>query len=375
MQAAMLIAASLWDLGYSQMVSREVAAGKMEPSSAFSSGVAIRLTLLPLFAGVFLVGWSLVNDLSTEARVAFLLVMSASCLLGLSSIFLGLLTGLVRFRSVSLAQSLGRIASTGYLALLVMSSANFGLAGVAVSLVLGELVVIIAYIIAIKRINIGLNWRARASPAASLHASWPYAMNGVFTLVYNRADVILITFLAGTIHAGLYAPASRVQDALMIAPNLAIAGLVPIAARAFAKSGQGAVQQAFRFSMSISMGVSIPLVFVAWMSTPWFISAFLGNDYSDAVTPVRVLMLAVPLAAIEAPILSLLISQGHAKMSTLVYVSALLTSLLGHLLLTPQYGATGAAWASFLREPVALAACLYLACRLKLISIPKALRK
>lgn len=361
MQATVILAVSLWDTGFSSMLSREIAASEIRSDSILRTAVRQRLIFLPLFALVLGTGWFVIEGQSHEVAVAFALVALSGLVLGISTIFDGIIRAWLDFRTASLAQIYGRLASIFLLTLLTVMHPNSPVVAAAAVVALTELMVLGTLVFGLWRSgSIGAMVSGVSLPMAEItRRSWPFAANGFFTIVYNRADILLVVALAGSVQAGLYAPASRVQDALMMVPSVAAAGLIQIIARTSTQADSIESNSVFRLSVFISLGVTIPLVAIAVVCLPWFIPAFLGDEYTGAITPSRILALSVPMAALEAPLLSLLIAKGFARLSTLTYATALLASLVGHLILTPKLGATGAATASLLREPLALATCFF----------------
>lgn len=370
-QAAMMLSVSLWDLGLSPMLSRDIAAGAIDLRTLPPTVARFRLALLPIYIFASAAFWLLAGGKSGQNTDVFLVMFLAGIIVGLSSVLDGVLRGSLDFKSASLAQIAGKLTLVILLFVLLLMPMTVSLLMVASVAILAEIAVLT---VLVSNLPNGLQtwdwgrWRGnRWSVALTFQRSWPFAANGIFTMVYNRADVLLVAALAGVFQAGLYAPASRIQDALMLIPTMASAGLVQVIARSKAQNKIEGSKGIFRISMILSLGITLPVVTVLAFLLPVWVPLALGENYQLAVEPISILIWSVPMAAIEAPILALLIAEGHARLSSVVYATAFVVSIAGQFLLIPEFGANGAALASLIREPAALLACFWCLFRTGLI--------
>jgi O-antigen/teichoic acid export membrane protein len=368
LQAAALIAASLWDFGVSRMLMRETAAGTVSLRPVLRRAFITRLWLSPIWLFVYGGGAYLLGG-QTEGRLwATILIGVAGMSFAFSMVLDGGLQAHLRFRHAALALSAGRVVfAAGAILIGAFKLEEVALPALATSFLLGELATLLLLLLATRSLlstdgdddPIGL----AASSRLSLRRSLPYALNSFMGLVYNRGDVILVWLLAGTVQAGLYAPASRIQDALALLPAVAVAGLIPAAASVNSSSGMR--RSMLVASMGLSLGLAIPATVATFLLLPALLTALLGESFALALDPSRVLIWAIPFAAAQAPLLSILVAVGRAHDTTLVYASSLCVSLLGHLALDPRFGAVGGAWASFIRDPIALLVVLVIFYRRK----------
>jgi O-antigen/teichoic acid export membrane protein len=359
MQALVLLSVTIWDLGFAPMLTREVSAGASFPL-ILRRAVRVKSSLLPLWAlGYFLGAWALGGR--TQPRImATVLVGIGGLATALSLLLDGGLRANLRFRECAWATSAGRLLTAAVTVVTALARPAQPLVFLGAGFLLGEWVILAMnwmFTASIRRGPSGCN-SATAEPwgtLGTLRRSAPYAMNGVLRLAYNRMDVILVTALTGATQAGLYAPASRIQDAMALLPAVAVAGVVPVAARAHSLRGNPAgTRRALRVSIALSIGLALPGAILAFLLLPLLIPALLGAGFTQAVLPARILVWSIPLAAIEAPLLAILIARGRAPATTLVYAVTLVSSIAAHVLLDPHFGAVGGAWASLIREPITL---------------------
>jgi O-antigen/teichoic acid export membrane protein len=202
----------------------------------------------------------------------------------------------------------------------------------------------------------------------TLKAALPFNLNGLLITAYNRLDVVVLGALASAQQLGMYAPASRIQDALMLITSSLGVIAFPLVSAASARGRSDEVRGLVRRLVIIGLAISIPVAVVMTLLAPIAIRTILGADYVGAVTPTRILVWSLPFMAVSAPLLSALAGSGHAGETTKVFAAAFLTAIALHLSLDWWWGATGGAVASFVREPVALLVVVVIVIRLGLLN-------
>lgn len=356
--SVVLIASVVWNLGTAGMASRDVAAGELSLVLATRMIFRSRLSALPLWVAVITLGVLTIGMDQADAGWAVAVLCLVSISHNASMVAEGLLHGQLRFKRSAIALASGRTMQLLAIAPLMAVFDERPLVGLASILALGEVTTALLLWRALRSCpdpNPGADrHHVSASVRATLTRSAPYALSGFFKLGYGKADLILVTALAGAFQAGLYAPATRLQDALLIIPAVAVGTMIPLSARATKDDSGEASSALFWRGLRLSFGLSAVGAMAIYLLLPWLLPVVLGSEFTDAVTPARILIWSIPFAAIQATILSTLIGHGRAKAASLMHGVALATTIIGHLLLDGRYGAVGGAWASLSREPLSL---------------------
>lgn len=357
--AVALIASEIWNLGTATMTSRDVAGGELSLHLGTRSLVRTRVHSFPLWAAVFLIGANLIHIDHAEATSALLLFALVSCAHNASTALEALLHSQLRFDRAAMAATFGRVFQLLCLPLFFLLLPERPVTVISAAFFAGESAVAVLLLRSVRALPIeadrdehGVSTSVRRAVARAL----PYALSGFFKLGYGKADLILVTSLAGALQAGLYAPATRLQDALMLIPAIAVGTLVPLSARAVGTASSKDAESIFRHGLAVSLGLSTTAAAAAFILIPWLLPLVLGPGFEGAVAPARILIWSIPLAAAQASVLASLIAQGRARATTVIHGTALLVTVLAHLALDRRYGAVGGAWASLAREPIALGA-------------------
>jgi O-antigen/teichoic acid export membrane protein len=337
------------DCGSSMLLEREVAAGRAS-TALLSMAVRLRLIVVVPAAILVVIATGLyTRDLGITSLATVFAIAAVAA--NSSALTDGLLQGQLRFRESALSQSAGRLTFLLGVAVLWVLRLH-SLLAIGGMFALGE--VMIAAIQ--SRVLVGSLQFAPADDESlprGMRSALPYWLNSVFNLTYNRADTAIVLLLAGTVQAGLYAPASSLQTALMVVPGIAVTGLPNLGARLFSQGSHDVLRAMLR--RALFGGVSLGLVCAVGMTALGsLIYGILGSSaFHASVVPAVILSWSLPFYAAEHALLGYLIAVGRPRATTWGYGAALFTALVGLVLLTPAYGAVGAAIGSMLREPVA----------------------
>lgn len=293
----------------------------------------------------------------------------ASLVAGARMVLAAVLQGVLSFRSAGLSLAIGRLAAMLVAAVVLALDGTSPLLVLALSVLVGESLACLLTLLTVMRL---LRVDHRGGPAGgssrlSLRASAPFAANSLMVTAYNRLDIVLVAALTTAFQAGLYAPASRVQDAFLLLP--ASLGLValPVVAHTWRRSHAAVRRQVRRFVI-LGFLITMPVALAVAVFAPSILRLVLGEEYVGSAGPVRIMIWSVVLTALTAPLVAGLAGIGRARDTTKVFAAAFTTALVAHLSLDWWWGATGAAVATLSRDPVALGVAIVLSRRAGLLS-------
>ncbi len=372
--AASGLAAGLWDLGVSALVTVEFATGHLSTADAIGRVLKLRSRTAIIWLLVLVGGISTIDRSRGIPALAITVFAIMSLFSSTSMIALAMLRARLQFRQSALSTVAGRwlTAALSVLALPIVGLAG-GLTYFALCSLSGEVLTLVLAILAFVRVE-----RVRPSAgdgdtapeeAITLNRALPYAANGLLALLYNRLDVLIVGGLASVEQLSLYAIASRLQDALYIIPSSLESVGFPVMSNVFASSdGVAGVRDLVRRFVTLGLVVALPVTAVAYITMPQLLLYGLGSQYVPALAACRVLIWFLPISCLCAPMLTALAASGHAVETTKVFSIAAIAALTMHVVMDSRFGALGGAVASLSREPAALAATLILISRTSLLS-------
>ena len=169
----------------------------------------------------------------------------------------------------------------------------------------------------------------------------PYWVTAISTQARNL-DVVVVSALAGATQAGLYLTGSRLMNPLRILPASLATILLPASART--QNSAHDLRSMVRLTVAVVAGMSV-LYAAFWLAVPTFVDQALGSAYVDATPVIRIIVAGLPVAATCSMLNSILQGRGRGKDVALAASSTTVACLLGVALISPFYGAIGAATA------------------------------
>ncbi len=355
------LAGASWDFGIATLLTREVAAGRIEASKGLTEALRLRIRSAPLWVGTYVVSaFALLRVGMDRLPVAGIFAV-VSIVAAVSVLPISVLRARSDYAHASMCVALGRcvglIAAVG-----VLVGPIHSLIEISIALSVGELVTLSLAVYSIGT-SVVRSGAASTGRSLTLRSAAPFAVNGVLSTAYNRSDVVLLPALATLAQLRAYAPASRIQDALYLIPGSIGLVALPYLSRTWAARGSTVdVARVVRRLVALGLAVCLPAALLLSLFAGTVLRLFLGPNYEEATTAVRILVWFLPFAALGAPLLAGLIAIGRAKDTVVVFGVTFAGALALHIALDPRFGAVGAAIASLMRDPLGLLAAVVL-CR------------
>lgn len=171
----------------------------------------------------------------------------------------------------------------------------------------------------------------------------PIGAGIVLSALYFRIDVFLLSRWSGTAAVGLYSSVFRIVDALRLFPAAALAVALPDLCRA--TSFHMVARVGARLSASAAA-----VALILWVAAPVLIPALYGPAFAAAVPTFGVLLLALPLMALNYALTHQLIGWNGQRAYAALCASALVINLAANARWIPQLGIAGSAWATLVTE-------------------------
>ncbi|WP_375500616.1 polysaccharide biosynthesis C-terminal domain-containing protein [uncultured Jatrophihabitans sp.] len=367
-QGLLILLVAVADRGISLYLERNIAAARLRRGSLRVQFVVRAMESVASF-GICFVGFTTFTTYSNGVCAWFSLAFTA---MYFSITTNAALQGFQNFRTSALTQTTGRLV---YLAaiLLIVAADERSIAGVAAAWALGEITIAVTQSVWILKSRARGGGYAQhvyaAVPRDSAIRSYrrlaaravPYWISVVAYLAYNRADSTIVLLFSNARQAGLYAPASNIQTALMVIPSALTGAMAVVGAAAIGRgeaSTRDLLAEVKRLSIRAVLA-SLALAAAATAIAPYIILVFAGRAYQSSDLPTRIIVWSLPLNAVEFSLLGLLISLGFPGKTIWFYLTTLSASLVANAALTPHFGAVGGAWAAVIREPFGCAVLIY----------------
>lgn len=168
--------------------------------------------------------------------------------------------------------------------------------------------------------------------------------------IYLLIDTMMLGFMKDYYAVGIYS--SAVKASRIVLPIVTSLGVVLLPRLAYYSVGSGVeFKNLLTRSLNLVFFFSIPLVVYFYLISDSFVPLFFGNEYSDAISPMKIVSLNIILSNLSyffaVQILAVLSKEKYFLMATF---SGLVINVLLNLYLIPNYSYLGSAFASVIAE-------------------------
>jgi O-antigen/teichoic acid export membrane protein len=193
--------------------------------------------------------------------------------------------------------------------------------------------------------------RAAVGRLATLRRALPLGLMAIATVVYYRSGTVGLALLATPEETAAFTVASAVGFGLLMLPNAITTGLLPHLSAGEAGASPASTRLALRWSLALSAPIAVLVAVGGFV----LLGPVFGAEYADAAVPLAILCAAVVVIAYNGILGTALLAAGHVGVIGLQVACSLAVYLATLALLSPGFGAAGAAAATVICEVVAAA--------------------
>jgi len=185
-----------------------------------------------------------------------------------------------------------------------------------------------------------------------LKKSYPFWLIGLFTLIYYRTDMVMLSLLKGDYETGIYRAAYTLIEVSLFVPNIIVSTTMPSMARLW-KEDKKTLKALFRKSFQMLALIGIGGLAGYYIFARLGISIVFGEKFLSSIPVLRILAFAVPFMFLNSLLGSYMNATGRELTFTKITAfTALLNVVLNYFLIL-NYGAEGAAVATVVSQGIA----------------------
>jgi O-antigen/teichoic acid export membrane protein len=197
----------------------------------------------------------------------------------------------------------------------------------------------------------------RLRPAASrdvwlalLRRGLPFSVNSVFSYSYSRADIVLLSYLAGNVTVGFYEAVYSLTMRTNVIARAVTLALYPLLAFQFRINLPN--MRAYAAAGIRSLHVpAFGLAGILWLFGVDLVSFLYGPDFAKAsVLGVKLLAVALPFRFLETSLGVVLDASDRSGRRAGAVAAAAIANLILNLALIPRFGLLGAVYATLIAE-------------------------
>jgi O-antigen/teichoic acid export membrane protein len=171
-------------------------------------------------------------------------------------------------------------------------------------------------------------------------AALPLAATTAITLVYLRADLLIVAALRGPAEAGLFQSAFRLLEASFVLSGGIAGGTFPLLAARMGKTGFEGLS---RFVLGLLLMVAVPLGCAFVLGAEPIVALVYGRGFVGAAPALAFLGVALVAVFVNAITTHLLVASGRTRRLVASMMVRLLVGIALDFLFVPAWGAAGAA--------------------------------
>ncbi len=177
-----------------------------------------------------------------------------------------------------------------------------------------------------------------------LRQGWPFALLVGFSALYNRIDIIIITYLKGYEQTGLYSAAYKIFDLLGFFPSVVSFTLFPFFTSLMSKGAVAEVKVNLEKYLKLMLMAALPMAVGGMILSRKLIMLMTHSDprFAGSAGVLAILIWAPAILFVYIPLNSLVLSQLTKKAMVITGANVVINSV-GNLLLIPHFGIKAAA--------------------------------
>ncbi len=256
--------------------------------------------------------------------------------------FTATLRGLQIFRYEAIGIVLTQLATVAFG--ITSFSFGWGLPGLMFSLVAGS-VVNFTYILFMLRRKLGSlprpSWDA-AIIKKFLIVALPILAAALLAKLFTYTDRYLLLTFADKSAFAVYSAAHKAPFALEFIAAAFAASLLPAMSNYYLRA-RDELRRVFHHALRYLLLISVPLAIGIFVLAQPLIVKLFGRSFTEAITPLRIMIVALPFIFLNFPVGSFLIATNRQIWNTINLGVAVVINISLNLLLQPRLGVNGAA--------------------------------
>lgn len=326
---------TIFDLGLPIFLQREISISKNQSSQLFSQIVITNLVIfIAYFASTFICYKLLYSDISLDL---FMATVTIVYLFSLINIFYKTLSALRKFRDQFQLSLISRLLTILFCIIAVIFF-KIGLIWLLYIILLGCLFNILIFIKALRLYHVLLSYKFFKihEVLKILKKSYPLGLAVVFTFLYDKIDILIISKLTDFNQVAFYHIGYGIYKASSLSfLFLFVAGFTKVS---YLSRNKKAVGLFFKKYLKTVLVICFLLSIVLILGADIFIRLIYSYKFQNSIIVLQILSFAIIGLGLNNLTGTILIGIGFFKTNMFITLSALIINIILNLIFIPQYG-------------------------------------
>ena len=334
------------DLGLSQIITREFAREK-EKEKEFSAILSLKIflslgTLILISVGSFFI--------TPDPLIQKIIFILAICLLmgSFSGMIFSFFQARQKMEYQSFASMFEALLATGAgLFILFYFPSVQNLSYIYLLTALITLIFVLFFLhFKIQRLFLSLN---KSIWQRFLSMSWPLALAGVASAIYNQTDSVMMGYFGQITQTGWYNAAYKIIGAVLISAGLISVSIFPVLSKSFGEAKEK-LQKIWDYYMELMIFLAIPLTIGGIVLAPKIIDFIYGQSYVPSVLAFQILIIMAGIIFLYTPFYQILFVFNRQKRLFWTVFSGAIINVILNSILIPKFSLYGAAVATVITQ-------------------------
>jgi len=344
------------DLGLNTLTVREVARNKDLADKYISNTLLIKIILSILTFGLIILSTKIIGYSEQVSYVIYIITFST-----ILAAFTGIFNAIFQAYEKLEYQSIGTVlnAVLMFIGVLIAIYLNLDIFAIAFVYFISSLVVLVYDILVYSwkfvLPKIDIDW-SFWSP--TIKDSLPFAITGIFTMIYYWIDSVILSVMVGNEVVGWYNAAYRIIAIFASLYSVYMVSIFPVLS-GFYETSRDSIKIAYERSFKYMLILNIPIaVFITFLADK-IIFIICGPGYAPSVIALQILIWSVIFMFINTLSLNLLGSVNMQVVVTKIAAFGAVFNIILNIVLIPEFSYIGSAAATVLTELLMLPIFFY----------------
>jgi O-antigen/teichoic acid export membrane protein len=192
-----------------------------------------------------------------------------------------------------------------------------------------------------------------------LRESMPLALTVVFTVIYFKIDIVMLSLIRGdNSEIGWYSAAMRLIELVGIVPALIVSALFPVVSILY-KESIDSLKSVFKITFRYLLAIALPIAVGILLLSEHLTYTIYGEGYLRTIPALKILSFALFCLFVNYVLMNILVAVDRQKTNAIMAGTCVFVNISLNLCLIPHYGYLGAGTATVITEIVLFALGLY----------------
>lgn len=198
-----------------------------------------------------------------------------------------------------------------------------------------------------------------------------FAVNGILLPIYNRIDIVMLTFIKGNEFAGWYNAAYQLIIPVVIIATGYSRALFPFVVKAFNYDKNQydiLLNKSLKYCITILLPIGVGVTLLAKL----IIDLVFDSQYTESISALQILIWTGIILFLDTFLINIMEATGKQRNATILLGLSTVIAILLNLSLIPRYGLIGAAIATLITQVIQFTvSCLFIGGKSGFISFLK----